>query len=137
VGAGSEVGLEAARRALRVEGEPAVGPSPLVVELVPEASIAAGPAQHGLADHLPGAEVVRVAERGRARPDPNGRPLVLVLRDAHRHTWERAAAEALAEDAVVVETGLPLWRPRRARAYVATHGAGRVNFQAAAERLRG
>jgi beta-N-acetylhexosaminidase len=40
-------------------------------------------------------------------------------------------------DAIIVETGLPLWRPEQARSYVATNGAGRVNLQAAAERLRG
>ena len=44
---------------------------------------------------------------------------------------------ALHPDAIVVETGLPLWRPEAASAYIATHGAGRANLEAAAERLRG
>ena len=68
----------------------------------------------------------------------DGRQLVIVVRDAHRHAWERAAVETLlarADDAVVVELGLPHRRPPGAMAYVATYGAARVNVEAAAERL--
>ena len=107
---------------------------PLVVELLPEPSIAAGPARHSLADAL-GAEAVSAPKA----LDPSGRQVVLVLRDAHRHEWERDAAEqilAVASDAVVVETGIPLWRPPGAAGYVATNGAGRVNYEAAAAVLR-
>jgi len=131
---GTGVGLEAARRALRVEGRVELTRPPLVVELRPEPSIAAGPARHRLGDVL-GVETVSPAEAlGR-----DERQVVLVLRDAHRHEWERDAAEqvlAAAPDAVVVETGIPLWRPARAAGYVATNGAGRVNFEAAAAVLR-
>jgi beta-N-acetylhexosaminidase len=70
-----------------------------------------------------------------ARPD---RQLVVVLRDAHRHAWERETGEALvaaAPDAVVVELGLPLWPTPGGAGYVATHGAGRANLAAAAELL--
>ena len=134
---GTGVGLEAARRALRAEGAVELARPPLVVELRPEPSIAAGPARHGLGDVL-GAETVRLTGSPTAPLDHGGRQVVLVLRDAHRHEWEREAAEqvlATAPDAVVVETGIPLWRPRRAPGYVATNGAGRVNFEAAAEVL--
>jgi beta-N-acetylhexosaminidase len=127
------VGLEAARRALRAEGAVALTRPPLVVELRPEPSVAAGPARHGLGDVL-GAKTVSLAE---ALADGE-RQIIVVLRDAHRHEWERDAAEqilAAASDAVVVETGIPLWRPSRAAGYVATNGAGRVNFEAAAEAL--
>jgi beta-N-acetylhexosaminidase len=127
------LGLEAARRALRVEGAVALARPPLVVELRPEPSVAAGPARHGLGDAL-GAETVSPTE-ALAHPE---RQVVLVLRDAHRHEWERDAAEqvlAVAPDAIVVETGIPLWRPTRAAGYIATNGAGRVNFEAAAEVL--
>jgi beta-N-acetylhexosaminidase len=65
-----------------------------------------------------------------------GRPVVLV-RDAHRYAWERETVEAVlaaAPDAVVVEAGLPLWRPP-ARGYIATHGGSRVSFAAVAKRL--
>ncbi|HEX3686521.1 MAG TPA: hypothetical protein VHU60_02975, partial [Gaiellaceae bacterium] len=63
----------------------------------------------------------------------SGRPVVLVLRDAHRHRWQR---ELVVPGAVVVETGVPEWRPAGARAFVATNGPGRANLQAAAEVLR-
>src|SRR4029453_13548494 len=57
----SGLGLEAARRALRVEGDVGLERPPVVVELVPEASIAAGDASHGLADSLENAEGLRLA----------------------------------------------------------------------------
>ena len=126
------IGAEAARRALLVEGDVALSGPALVVELLAEPSIAAGPAQHGLADFLPGATVASLENAAVAR----GRPLVLVLRDAHRHAWQREAVESL-PGAMVVETGLPLWRPANAAGFVATHGFGRVNLEAAAERLLG
>jgi beta-N-acetylhexosaminidase len=131
-GSDRQAGAEAARRALFIEGDPAVGANALVVELTPEPSIAAGAARHGLAEIL-GAEGTRLVE-GEALPtlDP-ARPLVLVLRDAHRHAWQR---ELVVPGAVVVETGVPAWRPPETRAFVATHGAGRANLAAAAEALR-
>jgi beta-N-acetylhexosaminidase len=136
------LGLEAARRALRVDGDVGLERPPVVVELVPEASIAAGNASHGLAASLEGAAALRFA----AEPlDPRAvaadhfdRQLVIVVRDAHRHDWERQTVEALLEaasDAVVVEVGVPAWQPQTTR-YVATHGHGRVNLLAAAERLQ-
>jgi beta-N-acetylhexosaminidase len=125
-----EAGAEAARRALRVEGDATLEDDPLVVELWPEASIAAGEAQHGLGELL-GAETVRLRE-GEALPGTDGRPLVLVLRDAHRHAWQR---ELVPADAVVVETGVPVWRPPASRAYVTSFGAGRANLAAVAEAL--
>jgi beta-N-acetylhexosaminidase len=67
-----------------------------------------------------------------------GRPIVLVLRDAVRHGWQRSVATELVElrpDAVLVETGLPGWLPDGARASVETHGAGRVNLEAASDLL--
>ena len=133
------MGLEAARRALHAEGAVQLSRPPFVVELVPEPSIAAGPARHGLGDVLR-AETIRLTgpPADGAVQIPDDRQLVLVLRDAHRHAWERELAERLGEDrdAVVVETGIPVWRPSRSAGFVATHGSGRVNFEAAAERLR-
>jgi beta-N-acetylhexosaminidase len=126
------VGAEAARRALRVEGDPA-GRNPLVVELRPEPTIAAGPAGHGLGELL-GAETIRLHEGDRLPLLDADRPLVLVLRDAHRHPWQR---ELVIPGAIVVETGVPGWRPDRVRAFVATHGPGRANLRAAAELLQG
>jgi beta-N-acetylhexosaminidase len=124
------VGLEAARRALRIEGAVS-GPHRLVAELRPEPLVAAGEARHGLADFLPGADIV-VVRAGDAVPD--GVSLV-VVRDAHRYAWQRDLLAHLGSDVVVVETGIPLWRPAAVRGYIATHGGGRVNLQAAAEVL--
>jgi beta-N-acetylhexosaminidase len=136
------VGLAAARRALESRGDVALSRPPLVVELRPKASIAAGAANHGLADALDSAELVVLHD---APLDPRsivaehfGRQLVVVVRDAHRHPWQRAAAHALLEaapDAVLVEVGVPVWRPD-GPTYVATQGLGRVNLEATAELLQ-
>jgi beta-N-acetylhexosaminidase len=140
--ASRDIGLEAARRALLVDGDVTLARPPLVVELLPEASIAAGEANHGLGDSLPSADVVRLHGEPldpRALVEANyGRQVVVVLRDAHRHIWQRVAAAGLLEaapDPVLVEVGVPLWHPDGAN-YMATRGAGRVNFEAAAERLQ-
>jgi beta-N-acetylhexosaminidase len=135
-----EVGLEAARRALRAEGATALVRPALVVELVPEATIAAGPSGHRLGALLqarrPGTEAVVVG--GPVELAADGRQLVVVVRDAHRHAWERDVVEGLLadeEDAIVVDVGVPVWRPAGAAATVVTYGAGRANLEAAAELL--
>jgi hypothetical protein len=56
---------------------------------------------------------------------------VIVVRDAHRHLWMRQAADV--PGVVVVETGLPVWRPRRSRGYMATYGGSRASYEAARE----
>jgi beta-N-acetylhexosaminidase len=113
-------GLEAARRALRAEGDVVLDGPAEVVELAAEANIAAGRHAHSLAEVLPST--------------PGGR-LVLVVRDAHRHAFMREWVEAHPE-AIVVETGLPYWRPPAARGYVATYGGSRASLEAVAELLR-
>jgi beta-N-acetylhexosaminidase len=137
-----EVGLEAARRALVAEGDVTLRRPPLVIELAPESSIAAGRANNGLADALRSAEAVRLhgapLDARSLLAEHYRRQLVVVVRDAHRHAWERVAAQALLEaapDGVLVEVGVPVWRPDGA-GYIATHGQGRVNLEAAAERLQ-
>ncbi len=117
-GAGAGAG-----RALLAEGDLTLPAVPVVVELRPRANIAAGEAEHGLGEAL----VVREGE-----PVPAAD--VLVVRDAHRHAWMREAADAAG--VIVVETGLPVWRPSRARGYVATYGGGRASL-AAAEKVLG
>jgi beta-N-acetylhexosaminidase len=135
------LGVAAARRALRVGGDVAVLSPPLVVELQPEPSIAAGPGGHGLGTavsrRVPGTEVIVLKEGSEPFDPPQDRPLVLVVRDAARHGWQRRAATALGlrPDAVVVETGLPGWLPKGLSGWVETNGAGRVNLEAAAEVL--
>ena len=138
-----EAGRVAARRALLLEGDAVPDRPPLVVELEPEAGIAAG----RLSQHpgewfqaaVPHADVRRFDANSVDLDIPlNGRQLVVIARDAHRHEWEQAAIDeltALAPDAIVVEIGVPDWRPSGAATYVATYGAARVNIEAAAEAL--
>jgi beta-glucosidase-like glycosyl hydrolase len=131
------IGLEAARRAVRVTGVPSAGPGSLVLELRPPSNIAVGPVPWGLGPWAPGA--VRVdadtADPAALLTRATGKPLVIVVRDAHRYPAHRALVSALLAgrpDAVVVEMGLPVWRPDGA-SYVATYGATRAGGQAAAE----
>jgi beta-N-acetylhexosaminidase len=140
------LGAVAARRAVRARGEVALGAAPLVVELEPAPLVAAGPAAHGLGSAInkrrPESEVIALHDRPEDTAAlvgaANGRPLVVVMRDAARHPWQQAVASellGLRPDAVVVETGLPGWLPARATASVETYGAGRVNLETAAELL--
>jgi beta-N-acetylhexosaminidase len=132
-----ETGLAAARLAVRAEGSVALQRPALVVDLVPEPAIAAGPMHHGLGELLPHAETLRIEESDTFSIPEGERQVVLVVHDAHRHAWQRAIAKTLLDrtsDAVVIEVGTPEWRPR-ARGYIATYGAGRANLLAAAELL--
>jgi beta-N-acetylhexosaminidase len=134
------VGLQAARRALLTDGDVGLKRRALVVELLPEPSIAAGPTDHGLADLL-GAEVARLGSDEDASAFAAAHQesqLVVVVQDAHRHPWQQDAARTIldrAGDAVLVEIGLPVWRPDRV-SYLATRGRGRVNLEAASELLQ-
>jgi beta-N-acetylhexosaminidase len=110
----------AARRALRVEGDVSLGHAPRIVELRPVANMAAGEAEHGLGIVVRDGEPVPPAD-------------VIVVRDAHRHAWMRTAADV--EGMIVVETGLPVWRPSRARGYVAAFGGSRASLNAVSEVL--
>lgn len=114
-------GRVAAARALLIEGDVSPNGSRRVVELRAAANIAAGEHRHALGT---------IVREGDAVPEAD----VYVVHDAHRHPWMREAADR--PGAVVVETGLPVWRPSRARGYVATYGAGRASLDAAAEALR-
>ena len=105
---------------MRVEGDVVLERPAEIVELRSEANIAAGKSAHSLADVLPSSA---------------GGQLVLVVRDAHRHAWMRQRVEAHSE-AIVVETGLPDWRPAAARGYVATYGGSRASLEAVAELLQ-
>ncbi len=145
----SAVGLAAARRAVSlVDGAPGRLVRPVVVELQPPPGIAAGPVPWGLAgliaEMVPGTDVRRVAEAqisvAGLLADAAERSLVVVVRDAHRHPWQAAVVDQLANarpDVVVVEMGLPMWRPRSAATYLVTYGAGRSNALAATELLLG
>jgi beta-N-acetylhexosaminidase len=133
------LGEAAARRALETDGDVRLAGAPLVIELSSLPTIAAGPSGYDFADAVrrvwPDAVCVR---DGLVRP--NGRPVVLVLRDAGRRPQQQAAARELVArrpDTVVVEIGYPTWRPAGARGYVTTRGAARVSLDAAAAALAG
>jgi beta-N-acetylhexosaminidase len=95
-----------------------------------------------LARLVPGTTTARVADGNGALPaalaDAGDRPLVLVVRDAHRYPW---VADALGRvlaarpDAIVVEMGIPV--TVAGAVHVATHGATSAAGQAAAELLTG
>ncbi|MFI9628272.1 glycoside hydrolase family 3 protein [Streptomyces sp. NPDC052042] len=145
-GAGRDVGLVAARRAVRVTGsaEPLTTPA-YVASFTSESNIAVGDeTPWGVAAELdllvPGTEsgtyggetAEPVAAVLRAAGE---RRIVVTVRDAHRHAWMGEALDALVAerpDTVVVEMGLPQ-APARGALHIATHGAARVCGQAAAE----
>ena len=59
---------------------------------------------------------------------------MFVVRDAHRHPWMQSAADV--PGAIVVETGLPVWRPSVARGHITTYKRQpRVSYDAVAELL--
>ncbi|MET9498947.1 glycoside hydrolase family 3 protein [Streptomyces sp. NPDC006552] len=147
---GAEIGLVAARRALRVtrgEYAPAVTGPVHVAAFSPVANIAVGdetPWGVGpeLARLLPGtttgsytgpdAGATALAEAGERR-------VVAVVRDEHRHAWMSEALDTLLAarpDTVIVEMGVPGAAPRGAL-HIATHGAARVCGVAAAEVIAG
>jgi beta-N-acetylhexosaminidase len=154
--AGDGIGQVAARRAVRLTGAARAAlpltAAPHVVELAPVTNMAigretpwgvAGP----LRERLPGTTSVRVRgqelEEGtvaleRCALEPAvGRPLVIVARDAARHTWMSRAVTGLTAarpDAIVVEMGLP-GTTTVAAAQIFTHGASAASGVAAAEAL--
>ncbi|WP_433190409.1 beta-N-acetylhexosaminidase [Actinoallomurus sp. CA-150999] len=146
------LGLRAARRALLVStGDaaplPLTGP-PYVVQLrvTPDRAGIGGRAASLLAtlrEFDPRVDGVTLT----AEPDPDavlpaaaGRPLVVAVRDAHRHDWQRRTIEGLCArrpDAVVVATGLPSDRDLAPGRFLCTYGGGRAQVRAAAEALLG
>lgn len=165
-GTTTAVGLEAARRALRVTVpgggtaasgmlpfEPLTGPA-FVASFSPAANIAVGgETPWGVAAELtrllPGtatatyaADAARAGSSGPVASvlaDAADRRIVAVVRDVHRHPWMADALDALLAsrpDTVVVEMGVPQAPPAGAL-HIATHGAARVCGLAAAEVIAG
>ncbi|MEU2429446.1 glycoside hydrolase family 3 protein [Streptomyces sp. NPDC007861] len=145
-GTGSDIGLTAARRAVRVTpGERDFGPltsAPYVAAFTAVANIAVGDetpwgVAAELARLLPGTQTGSYAD---AAVDDvllaaGDRRIVAVVRDVHRHTWMAQSLDALIAarpDTIVVEMGIDQAPPRGAL-HVATFGAARVCGQAAAE----
>jgi beta-N-acetylhexosaminidase len=146
-GNGHPIGLAAARRALAVDGSLPALRNPLVVQFVPPSNLAVGAVPWGLRPWLadgsyreiststPGAQLPGLVARLLA--DAQDRSLVVVVRDAHRHSLAAEAVSRLVAarpDTVVLEMGLPAWRPAAGR-YLASYGAAYSSAQAAAELL--
>jgi beta-N-acetylhexosaminidase len=149
----SRVGFEAARRAVRTtkgEGsvELPVSAPPHVVEFAPPRNIAVGaetPWGVGapLDELMPGTTSVRMsADDLGGLPgvlaDAENRPLVLVVRDVHRHVWLTETLRRILDvrpDAIVVEMGVPV--TVLGGVHIATFGATRACGQAAAEIIAG
>ncbi|ARF57343.1 glycoside hydrolase family 3 protein [Streptomyces gilvosporeus] len=153
------IGLTAARRALRIttaDGPraPLTGPA-YVAAFTPLANIAVGDdtpwgIAAELARLLPGTRTATYGAPAAAAlgtralvdallTEAAGRPLVAVVRDAHRHPWMADALRTLTAarpDTAVVEMGVPQSPPTGA-VHIATHGAARVCARAAAEALTG
>ncbi|MFI6355726.1 glycoside hydrolase family 3 protein [Streptomyces sp. NPDC050743] len=141
-----EVGLVAARRALRVTRAGAAVPADkpvYVAQFEPARNIAVGDqTPWGVAAELerllPGTVSGTFTGEGggpQALAAADGRRIVAVVRDEHRHDWMRSALDTLLAarpDTVVVEMGLPQAAPRGAL-HIATYGAARVCGVAAAE----
>ena len=132
----AELGADAARRALRVEGNL---PSDLrgahVVEIRRPPTIAAGPVPSRLAGPLQRLDPTVTHSDHAAVPD---RPLIVVIRDVQILPDGPERLDALlAErpDAVVVDLGWPSGEPLRSRARVSTFGASRAGIAAVAELL--
>ncbi|MER6708289.1 glycoside hydrolase family 3 protein [Streptomyces fumanus] len=156
---GAGIGQVAARRAVRISG-PAGNALPLtaaphVVELAPVTNLAIGKetpwgVAAPLRERLPDTTAVRVREDelrdGTAvlaecalRPAV-GRPLVVVVRDAARHTWMSRALTDLTTarpDAVTVEMGLPGPGLPDTGVRICTYGASTASGVAVAEVLAG
>jgi beta-N-acetylhexosaminidase len=156
------VGFVAARRALRLYGEPGRLADAVLVEIVPPSNIAVGTVPWGLSRWVHPGSVHRIGTNlyptaanaaaantaaantaaantaaANAAAAAAGRPLLVVVRDAHRYPVAQSVVLALLAarpDAVIVEMGLPVWRPP-AQAYLATFGATHASSLAAAEML--
>ncbi|MFC0846229.1 glycoside hydrolase family 3 protein [Streptomyces noboritoensis] len=143
---GSDIGLVAARRALRVTGSAApLSAPPYVASFTPVANIAVGdetPWGVGveLSALLPGTVTGTygpAADPALVLAAAGSRRIVAVVRDEHRHPWMSSALSALLSarpDTVVIEMGVPQ-AAARGSVHIATHGAARVCGRAAAEAL--
>ena len=136
------IGLTAARRALRVEGDVRLTGPAYVVECVPASTMAADPARHDLGRIMrefdPRSDSIRIDGAGPPAIAAYGQRIVLVVRDPQRHPWEQSLAERLLTlhpDTVVVDVGYPDWHPDGAAARITTFGASRASLTAVAERL--
>ncbi len=137
------VGADAAQRAVRAEGDVRLTRPAVVVELRPEPTIAVDARNGGLgsalATRLPDTRVLH-----EPMATPSDARLVVVVQDAHRHEWQRAAVTRLLAGGAGRDrrrsraTGLASGRSRRLRRHPrGGEGERRGRRRSAARRLAG
>jgi beta-N-acetylhexosaminidase len=120
--------------------------------VVPRSNIAVGTVPWGLGNYVGADSVRRISATGDPESGPaagdleavlaaaTGRPLIAVVRDAHQYPVAQKVVGNLLSmrpDTVIVEMGLPVWKPTTpsAQVYLATFGATSASSQAAAQLL--
>ncbi|MEV6926775.1 glycoside hydrolase family 3 N-terminal domain-containing protein [Dactylosporangium sp. NPDC051485] len=145
----NEIGLSAARRALRITAPDATFPlagAPYVIEFQPQLNMAIAPETpwgllaplSELAPATTGATLTSEEGLPAALRASAGYPLVLVVRDPHRYPWMAdalSASLAVRPEATVVEMGVPA--DPRGDVHIATFGATAAAGRAVAELLVG
>jgi beta-N-acetylhexosaminidase len=144
----ADAGVQAARRAVRVEGDVVLDRAPLVVELHDEPTIAAGQTPWAigasLLERMPATVVAALTSKG-CDPEPilaahADRPVVLAVRGLRRRPWQRevvARTRRARPDVVVVDHELPADAAVLGPNHVITHSGSLVSAQVAADLLVG
>ena len=143
-----DIGLFAARRAVRARGDVVLRSAATIVNLSAPSNLAVGEAHWSLTEQLEVFDLVAgeitVTEQGPSVGDVLSKlpaaPVVLVVRDAYRRPWQRAWAQAFLAarpDTVLVAIGMPDDERLATGSSVCTFGAGSVNLTAGAEMLAG
>jgi beta-N-acetylhexosaminidase len=139
--------VDVARRAIAIDGHPfAPLRHAVVLTCRPPTGIAVGDVPWGVAEPLRSLDPTVVshdvdgpADVGRIVRESGERPLVVVVRDAHRHPWQRAVLDAVRlarPDAITVEMGWPGGTAVAGRGtHIRTYGAARVSAEALARVL--
>jgi len=133
---------DAAARCLEIHGTLPALHRPLVIECRSPNGVATGALPWSLAEviaaRVPGTETLTVD--GPANPIPaDDRPLVVVVRDPHRHPWQRAVLDAAVRhpDSVIIDAGWPAADLPDGVPLVRTRGVAPGLFAAVADVLTG
>lgn len=139
VAGGGGASTRAADRALTRRGSTASLVGAVVLRFAGSTNVAVGAVPWGVADDgrvLTSRNIVDIGpdDLKRALAEADGRPVVALVRDLHRHPATARAVQQLAErrpDLVVVEAGWPGPQPLPGAACLLTFGASRANAAAA------
>lgn len=133
------IGLEAARRAIHLEGDPTGFTQAFLIQLDAPRSIAEGKIPWGLAPLTPQlSKLIAPATDINAADIPADRPVIITGRRLYQSEPARLLIDTLTRThrVAVVEMGWPSpWRPAGATAFITSFGASQANSRAAAEAL--